>query len=58
MDRKVIDDPSELLEQFLTLILLLQGVDQTPEKSQIKVWHQIGHEFSILVKDKDKATSF
>ena len=47
------------LKQFLTLIiLLLQGVDQTPEKSQIKVWHQIGHEFSILVKEKDKATSF
>ena len=46
------------LQQFLTLILLLQGVDQTPEKSQIKVWHQIGHEFSILVVEKDKATSF
>ena len=47
------------LKQFLTLIiLLLQGVDQTPEKSQIKVWHQIGHEFSILVKGKYKATSF
>ena len=46
------------LQQFLTLILLLQGVDQTPEKSQIKVWHQIGNEFSILVEEKDKATSF
>ena len=46
------------LQQFLTLILLLQGVDQTPEKSQIKVWHQIGHEFSILVVEKDKAISF